>query len=274
MMKIGMCAVPRASKEATGDSRRKELRSGFEMLRNAGFDYVEMSVGSIGPRVEKQEFELIRSALKDADLPALAFNSFIPGELKITGPDSDRGTVIEYAEESLERAAILEGRIVVFGSGRSRRIPDGWPRASADEQIADFLTAINPAAEARGITIVIEHLNRGECNWGTSLAEVDEFAKQLNLSNVQVLADSYHMLKEDEPFDGIEEAGSRLQHVHVASGVERACPTLETDELKSFFSILNRVGYTGGVSAECRVSDLATEAPQIASLLHSLATST
>ncbi|RME63297.1 MAG: sugar phosphate isomerase/epimerase, partial [Caldilineae bacterium] len=181
---------------------------------NAGFDFVECTVRSLRP--EEDEFGPIQAQYAAAPLPTPVFNVFVPGTIKLTGPQVEWPTVQDYVERSLARVAAVGGRQVVFGSGGARRVPEGFPRAEAEEQLVRFLRLTGDAAAAHGITIVIEPLNRRESNIINSVPEGVELAKRADHPNIQVLADLYHMMMDGEPLENVVTCGAWLKHIHVA----------------------------------------------------------
>ncbi|HUU97865.1 MAG TPA: TIM barrel protein, partial [Phycisphaerae bacterium] len=128
---------------------------GVQLAGKIGFDYIEPAVATLLPDKPDQDFALAASTMAGAKLKAEAFNCFIPGNLKITGPAANLDSLKQYVAVALPRAAKLGAAVVVFGSGAARRVPDGFPMDKAMDQIAAFLTAIAPIAAASKITIAI-----------------------------------------------------------------------------------------------------------------------
>ena len=89
----------------------------------------------------------------------------------MTGPDVDKARLDSYLAAATERAAELDGEIIVFGSGGARHVPEGFSRTRAHDQILEFLEAAANYAGEHGLVIAIEHLNRSETNVITSIAE-------------------------------------------------------------------------------------------------------
>ncbi|MEZ4633479.1 MAG: hypothetical protein R2856_00595 [Caldilineaceae bacterium] len=72
-----------------------------EAAKAAGFDFIECTVRSLTPEVD--EFAPIQAAYAASPLPVKAFNVFLPGDLKITGPAVDWPAVETYVDEALRR---------------------------------------------------------------------------------------------------------------------------------------------------------------------------
>lgn len=225
-----------------------------DLVRAAGFDYLEPHVVSVMQPEGDAVWAVRRDEIAAAGLPMEAMNVFLPRDLKVTGPDAPalRDRLYAYTAEAMRRMAAVGVRVVVFGSGGARSIPDGFERARAEEQLAAFLAHLERESAATGVAVVIEPLNTKESNIFTSVAESDEFALSRGVPGIFVLADLYHMAQEGESYDGMRAAGRRLRHAHVAD-VDRLPPgTGEVADYPGFFRTLRDIGYSGTVSVECR----------------------
>ena len=219
------------------------------------------------PESPKSLFEGFKDVLSDYSLRAECFNSFIPADLKVTGPDVDKVRLDNYLANATERAAELDGEIIVFGSGGARGVPEGFSRKRAHDQILEFLeTAANYAGQ-HGLVIAIEPLNCAETNMINSIAEAVQFADELRRPEVQVLVDFYHQMLEDEAFDEIVRAGERIVHVHVAD-TDRLYPGSGRYDYGRFAKSLADAGYNKRVSVECNFRDFDKEVPQSIQFLH------
>jgi len=231
-------------------------------VQDAGFDYIEgRVVGDLKPLEERSEFEKTLLAASGASIKAEVFNIFLPRDLKVTGDDVNMDRLMRYVESAMYRAAEIGAEIIVFGSGGSRSVPEGFPRERALEQLREFLRAAAPVAERHGIKIALEPLRREECNIINTVAEADELSKSVGCDAVGALADLYHMAANGEPMDAVIKAGSNLIHVHTAEPVSRSAPQRGTVLHAEFFRALKAAGYDSRISLECRWNDFASEAP-------------
>lgn len=141
-------------------------------LAQAGFDYVEENVQSfLSPEEPENVFAPRLASAQSAALPVKAACCFLPGSLKCTGPSVDLERIARYADSAFRRARQVGINIIVFGSGGSRQIPEGFDRATALDQFIASVKLLAPLAEQHGVTVVIEPLNSRECNFINSLAE-------------------------------------------------------------------------------------------------------
>ena len=129
---------------------------------------------------ESDDFTPILAAYASATLPVRAFNVFLPGDLKITGPAVDWPAVQTYVDEALRRVHLIGAKTVVFGSGGARNVPEGFSFEEANEQLVRFLYIVASVAEVLGITVVIEPLNRLESNVINSVPAGVELAEAVD----------------------------------------------------------------------------------------------
>ena len=279
-MKLSCCAglasfVPQtvdAKQLDTGAAYKAKLEKApatLKTLSDAGCDFFEFGVGMLCPESPKSLFEEFKDLVSDYSLRAECFNSFIPADLKVTGPHVDKVRLDNYLAAATERAAELSGQVIVFGSGSARQVPEGFSRQRAHDQILEFLqTAANYAREHM-LVVAIEPLNRSETNIINTIAEAVQFADELMQPEVQVLVDFYHQMLEGEAFDEIVRAGERIAHVHVAD-TDRLYPGSGKYDYQRFAKSLADAGYSKRVSVECNFRDFDKEVPQSIQFLHGI----
>lgn len=234
-MRFGICSSPDQAEE----------------LAQCGFDYVEWPLRSIAELDDSAYAELRKQASKLPVHPE-AFNVMLPGSIKVVGPDADPQKLQRYLEHAFLRASELGGGLVVFGSGGSRRVPEGWSQEEALAQFEEACRLTGEQAAAHGLTIALEPLNTGETNLINSVAEGAAVVERVAHPAVRLLSDLYHVGVEGESFADTTTAGPVLAHVHVAVPEDRTIPLpgREGDVLQRYFEALNRGGYNGRVSVE------------------------
>ena len=230
-----------------------------EELAVLGFDYIELSLRDLAALPE-MAFAQLRDRLQSAGIPCEACNNFFPAGIRLTGPAADLPAALHYARGALARAAGLGVAVVVFGSSGARNVPAGFPLDEAWGQLRALLVALGPIADEHGITIVIEHLYRGESNILNSIAEGWRMVREVAHPRLQVLADAYHVRQENEDPAILVPLGSALAHVHVAQRVERVFPAGDDAALAGFFAQLRAAGYARRVSIEAYTKDFSADA--------------
>ncbi len=156
-----------------------------------------------------------------------------------------------HLDRVLPRLAEAGMKLVVFGSGSYRRVPEGMEREAARERILEFLRLLSDRIGSYGLTAVVEPLNRDECNILTTTAEAAEYVRTLNRPNIRLLVDYYHFLREGERLPAIENCRGILAHAHVAHPIGRVTPEPgDGIDYRGFLDALKAIGYEGLVVAE------------------------
>lgn len=244
-----------------------------EIAAKAGFSYLEFSLSQLAA-MEDGEFEALCKKVQTAPIPVLCCNGFMPGTIKVTGPEADVQAWHAYLEKALSRAAAVGIKTAVFGSGASRSVPEGWPFEKAWQQLAAFFKTAAGYAEKYDVKIAIEPLRRQECNILNLVSEATQMAAWVDSDHVGVLADTFHMLASHEPWEAMEKAGDKLWHVHISSPLpdmsSRVFPYAgDGSDYAAVFKVLFQAGYQGNVSVEAGAADFAAEAKKAAALLNS-----
>ena len=256
------CCIPGASFMPEGVSGVSPapydvLRRGTDVILSHGFDYAEAGVGMI---MKLSDAEL--AAAVNSRIEIEACNSFIPFEYKIVRDgSSDVGSPLyEYVRRALERLSALGIKIVVFGSGGARRIPDGMSIADGRTYILRFLSMCAALSAEYDLSIAIEPLRALECNAINYLDDAISLVVAANDSHITYLADAFHMCHGGEPADALTRVSIMPSHIHIAEAPDRTCPGSRGGEyLTAFAQALHRTPYAARVSVECGFEDFDRE---------------
>lgn len=216
----------------------------------AGFDFAEMTVSSLALDKGEADFAAIRQGLRSGPLPVEAFNCFLPGSLKVTGPAVDLEAVRRHMEAALRRAAEAGAAVMVFGSGGARTLPEGFPVDRGWSQLAEAARLAAGIADQYQVTVVMEPLLKRACNFFNRVEQGAAFVDRVGQPRLRLLADMFHMHAEQEPFAAIASAGKRLAHIHLATPSIPGTAEGVAYDFQGFFSALRQAGYDGRVSVE------------------------
>lgn len=241
---------------------------GLAVAKAAGFDYVELGTTEI-TALSDADFDAAIAQVKAAGIPTPNANLFLPGTLKLTGPEAvSADEQMAYVKKAFTRLERLGVKILCFGSGGARRVPDGFPKDQAFAQLVAFGKRIAPEAKAHGITVVIEPLRKQETNIINTTAEGFALVKAVDHPNFELLVDFFHLASEQEDPKILLEAKDHIRHTHMANPQGRVFP-LAWDEYDyaPFFAALRRIGYAGRMSIEASSPDVPAQAPRSIELL-------
>jgi sugar phosphate isomerase/epimerase len=236
-----------------------ESLDNLELVERLGFDYIECAVSALST-MSDEDFEKAQEKVRKNRIKVERVNMLFPRTIKLIGKDASSPDEIRaYLEKAFARVKSLGGTIAVFGSGRSRNFPEDLPFAQAYRELVKATKITGEAAATYGITIAIEPLNRGESNCINSVKEGAMLEADADTESVGLLADLYHMLKDNEPMDDIILA-KNLKHTHIALLEGRAFPTYLNDDVKNFLTALKNAGYDGTISIEGKTENLEKDA--------------
>ncbi|HTL27570.1 MAG TPA: sugar phosphate isomerase/epimerase family protein [Tepidisphaeraceae bacterium] len=220
-------------------------------VKAAGWDFVEECVQTfLQGETPDAEWNGMERLGKSA-LPVPAANMLVPGSIKITGPQADLEKLRQYMTRVITRAAKTGTTMLVFGSAGARNVPDGFDRKKAREQILAFDRMSSDIAVKHGVTLVAEHLNRGESNIINTVAEAMEYVRAVNHPNFQCLVDSYHLWLENDSLENLRAAMPWIRHVHLADKDGRVPPgESRKSDYRPLFKVLKEANYDRLISVE------------------------
>ena len=233
-------------------------------MQAVGWDYVEENVQSRLQGMQDDAQWTGQEEIARSPLPVLAANCLLPGNLKVTGPEVDPDALRRYMTNVIRRAGQAGIRRLVFGSGAARAVPAGYDPSAAREQILDFLRMSAPLAAQSGVIVVIEPLNRRECNIINTIAEAMRYVLAVDHPSIACLVDTYHLWLEEEPVDHIRQAAKAIQHVHVADREGRVPPGKSgQSDYRPIFKELKAIGYDGLTSVEANFPQIAEQSWEV-----------
>lgn len=221
------------------------------LVEQCGYDFWEGTVGQfLVPDKPEDVFQANLEKMRQSKLPVPAVNVFLPGNLKVVGPEANEEAVLKRAETTFPRMKQAGTGILVFGSGGARRVPDGFDKDEAKNQFVRLNRKLGSLAERFGVTIVLEPLNYGETNLMNTVEEGLAMAIEVNHPQVKLLVDIFHMLRNNEPPESILKAKDWIRHAHIAEKEKRTPPGTAGDDFRPYLAALKKIGYTGALAIE------------------------
>lgn len=235
----------------------------FADAKAAGFEYVELALQDV-LGLPDAELQTLAAQLSAHGLRALSGYNPIPSDLKLVGPEIDRTKQEAHIRHLLARAAALELTFVILNSGASWRVPEGFPADEAFSQLAAFGRQLAAAASQHGMTVLVEPLRGTDSNMITTVGDALRLINAVNHPSFELMVDySFLTIQKEDP-SALLAAGSHLKHVHLANpAAKRTYPMDDSEsDYASFFRVLKRIGYRGGLSVHASTSSFATDAPR------------
>lgn len=151
--------------------------------------------------------------------------------------------------ELIAFAAAMGAPLVTIGSFRGRQASAG---ADGRARLGQILRGAAEQAEAAGVRLALEPLNRYEADLILTAEEGLAFVEHVDHDALGLLLDTYHVNIEEAsweaPFRRLMQAG-RLWHVHLGDN-NRLPPGEGMIDFAALVGTLRALGYTGTLSAE------------------------
>ncbi len=208
--------------------------------KSAGYDSVELAVR------DPHAVDAAGLVAVLAGTPVSAIGTgqaFLADGLSLTDADPTvRNAAIERLSAHCKLAADLSCPIVVVGLIRGRSGPY--------EYLVEGLSQVCASAWTMGISLVVEPLNRYECEIVATAAQGMELIDKVGADNLGLLLDTFHMnIEEPNPAAAFVASRERLWHVHFADS-NRLAPGLGHLDFRGVVGLLRAFGYEGYISAE------------------------
>lgn len=233
-----------------------------EAVKKAGFDYIELPINKIGVMPESEYTDALREFDK-LSFPAEACSLLLPKTMVVIGDRYSESELDGYLKCAYSRMRQMGIHIVSFGSGKSRFVPEGMSYRDAFRELVSVTERIVDTASDYDIEVAIEPLNRAETNLINTLTEGAALA---SMTNAGLLADSFHIWKENEAIDDIILC-SPISHAHVATLNGRRYPVEKDEALVGFAEALKKAGYNRRLSIEGKTEDILADGPRALSAL-------
>lgn len=244
-----------------GGWSKDQCREAIKNTAEAGYGLIE--IPALDPKsidVEHTKATLKEFGLKGACSLGLSFDADINNE------DSQ---IAQRGEARLMDAINVVENLggdylggVIFSALGKYKLPP--TKKSRDNAVA-ALKRLAIAAQAKGITLGLEPVNRYESNLLNTGSQALEMIKDIGEPNVVVHLDIYHMnIEEQDLVSPVLQAGSKLGYVHIGASHRGPLGTGNID-FDSFFGALAKIGYKGTITFESFSSTVV--APDLSSTL-------
>ena len=227
----------------------------FSTFKKWGFDTVELPIedpSHIDPAKVKAA----------ADKAGIAIGSVCacmgPGR-DFRGTPEEQKTAMDYCTALIDQAVIL-GCPRLIGPvysvvGKADAVEPAQQKVEWALVVAN-LKVLAKHAEARGVMICIEPLNRFETDFLNTSDQGLKLIKAVGSKAVKLHLDTFHMnIEEKNQAAAIRKVGKHLVHFH-ACGSDRGTPGGDHIDWKSIAKALKDVGYQGDVVIESFTTDV------------------
>jgi sugar phosphate isomerase/epimerase len=169
--------------------------------------------------------------------------------LSLMHTDSEvRMQTVVRLKEFIDMGAQL-GSIVIIGSIKGS-IPVGGVKEIYEAYLNDNLKIVMDYAEKKNVQVVLEVLNRYECNLLNTAEQMNEFIEKFGSSLLKTHLDTFHMnIEEPNMCESISNCKT-LGHIHFADS-NRMYPGAGHIDFSRIEHELKRKGFQGNIAIEC-----------------------
>lgn len=179
-------------------------------------------------------------------------NDFGFPALRLCGPGYLPRWVEDYARRLAPRAAGLGIERLGVGAPLCRRLPEGYPRALAGEQMRESLLRLAGICRPYGIQVLLEPICAQVTNFLNDTREVLEVLEACG-GEVGMVYDIYHAWRTGETPEALKPAAGRIGTAHIAHhwNAGRHIPLEPSmDRYRPYLRSLLETGYDGELAIE------------------------
>jgi len=221
----------------------------FPKIAAMGYDVVEIAVED--PSLINSE--AVKNALNKYHLKVAICGAFGPSRDLTSEDTAVHKNCFSYIEACLDLCAELNagffGGPMYSAVGKARMIP-AEQRKKEWELAVHNLGIVCEMADARGLQIALEPLNRFESDLVNTAEDVVRLVKDINHPAAKIMLDGFHMnIEEKNIEEAIVTAGDKLIHVQVSENY-RGTPGTGQTQWDSYLKGLTAINYSGIISIE------------------------
>ncbi|VAW17552.1 D-Tagatose 3-epimerase [hydrothermal vent metagenome] len=241
-MKIGFCMLLWTT--AVDDSHRPIL----EDIKATGYDGVEIPVMDGTP----DEFAALGRMLDDIGLKRTAIAVLPTLEQNPLADDpATRKAAVDYLDWALECTQSLGAAQIAGPLHQTLGHFTGAPPSPRERELArDFHRAVGDLAAARGITVALEAINRFECYFANTMADICAHVAAVDHPAITAMYDTFHAnIEEADPIAAYTSNAAHVTHVHISEN-DRGVPGRGHIAFARTLAAIKRSGYDGWLTIE------------------------
>lgn len=216
-------------------------------LKKMGFDGVEIPVFE----GDEAHYQRIRRELQNLGLGATAVTVVTPETNPVSPDAAVRKAALERIKWAISMTAAAGGESLAgpYHSALGAFTGTG-PTETEKQHAAEVLTQAADHAAKVGVKLALEYLNRFECYFLTTAADMAAFIKRVNHPSLRTMYDTFHAnIEEKSPAAAVGALGDLFVHVHI-SECDRGTPGTGMVRWQETFKALRKANYDGWLTIE------------------------
>ncbi len=219
----------------------------LDNLKAWGYDGVELPVFDLEPA----KYATVGGRLDELGLGRTAVTVCTPEENPVSPDAAVRAAGLARLQKAVDCCAAggvthlcgpIHSALGEFtGTGRTE---DEWKWAQ------ETLSKAADHAQANGVTLVVEYLNRFECYFLNCAEDAGRFCREVGHSHLKTMYDSFHAnIEEKSITEAVKACSDQLVHVHISEN-DRSTPGEGGVNWDETFAALKEVEYDGWLMIE------------------------
>lgn len=212
-----------------------------------GFDGVELAL----KRADEINVYQLQKLLDENKIEVSCISTgqvYADGGLMLTHENREKREQVKIIFKEFIDLAASFGKIVNIG--RVRGQIGTRPKRQVEDIFVEVARELCTYALSRDVTLILEPVNRYECDFINSVEEGVQLMQKVGMPNMMLMPDVFHMNIEDKTI-GLELAKNikYIKYIHMADS-NRLAPGQGHTSFPDIFDCLLGAGYDGWVSAE------------------------
>ncbi|MCR9138682.1 MAG: sugar phosphate isomerase/epimerase [Alphaproteobacteria bacterium] len=241
-MKIGMCMYLWATE--IGPEHEPVLRD----IKATGFNGIEVPIFGGTPGDFKQTGQL----LDEIGLARTGTTAISDPAMNLISPDpSERAAGLEYMNWALECCAAV-GADTLCGPLHSTlgHFSNEAPTQAEFERSVESQRQVATHAEAAGVTVALEAVNRFECYLVNTMDALCSHVREIGHPNIRAMYDTFHAnLEESDPIRALTDNADVIAHIHISEN-DRGVPGRGHIPWPDTYAAIARTGYDKWLTIE------------------------
>jgi len=247
-----------------------DWRLGLATAIELEFDGVEVSIRDPHDQMVKD----LKAAIQTSDLVvstvATGQSYYTDGLSPMSADPNIQAKLLDRMKAIIDFAALWKAPVIIGGV---RGILEGDPieQKAQASRVLESIRIYSEYAEASGVPLAIEPINRYETNFINTVSEALDLIGQIGSENLGVITDTFHMnIEEVSLTESLRMAGPWLKGVHLVDSNRKAAGQGHID-FHELATVLSEIGYQGFIIAEILpLPDSRTAAEQAIAFFRSL----
>ncbi len=224
----------------------ENISDSIKRVAGCGYDAIELY-----GEPDALDTKEVRKLCEEHNIGVSSICSLYTDERDLASPDpSVRKNAVTYIKQVADLAAGVDCPVMIIAPTACMKLK-GWKDPDEERKWAvEGMQEGGEYANSVGVGITIEAWNRYETYFLNRLEQCLEFMRELDLENVGVMGDTFHMnIDEVSIADAYRQAGKHLTHVHLADS-NRAAPGKGHLDFMPILKALKDIDYQGHLAFE------------------------